>query len=41
VLTALAFLGATPPAVLNIRSLSDLQTALAASSAAAVRVRAR
>jgi hypothetical protein len=29
----LAFLGVTPPAVRNIRSLSDLQTALAASSA--------
>jgi hypothetical protein len=32
VLTALAFLGVTPPAVRNIRSLSDLQTALAASA---------
>jgi peptidoglycan hydrolase-like protein with peptidoglycan-binding domain len=33
VLSGLAFLGATPPAVLNIKSLADLQTALAASSA--------
>jgi peptidoglycan hydrolase-like protein with peptidoglycan-binding domain len=33
VLSGLAFLGATPPGVLNIRSLADLQTALAASSA--------
>jgi hypothetical protein len=33
VLTGLAFLGATPPAVRTIRSLADLQTALAASSA--------
>lgn len=33
VLTGLAFLGVTPPAVRNIRSLADLQTALAASSA--------
>jgi hypothetical protein len=33
VLTALSFLGVTPPAVRNIRSLADLQTALAASSA--------
>jgi hypothetical protein len=32
-LTGLAFLGVTPPAVRNIRSLADLQTALAASSA--------
>lgn len=32
VLTALSFLGATPPAVRNIRSLQDLQTALAASA---------
>lgn len=33
ILTGLAFLGATPPGVKNIRSLRDLQTALAASSA--------
>lgn len=33
VLTGLAFLGVTPPAVRNIRSLADLQVALAASSA--------
>jgi hypothetical protein len=33
VVTGLAFLGVTPPAVRNIRSLADLQTALAASSA--------
>lgn len=33
VLSGLAFLGVTPPAVRDIRSLADLQTALAASSA--------
>jgi hypothetical protein len=33
VVTGLAFLGVTPPAVRNIRSLADLQTALAASAA--------
>jgi hypothetical protein len=33
VLSGLAFLGVTPPAVRNIRSLRDLQTALAASAA--------
>jgi hypothetical protein len=33
VLSGLAFLGVTPPGVRNIRSLADLQTALAASSA--------
>jgi hypothetical protein len=33
ILSGLAFLGVTPPAVRNIKSLSDLQTALAASSA--------
>jgi hypothetical protein len=33
ILSGLAFLGVTPPAVRNIRSLSDLQSALAASSA--------
>jgi hypothetical protein len=33
ILSALSFLGATPPGVRNIRSLADLQTALAASSA--------
>jgi peptidoglycan hydrolase-like protein with peptidoglycan-binding domain len=33
VLSGLAFLGVTPPAVRNIRSLADLQSALAASSA--------
>jgi hypothetical protein len=33
ILSGLAFLGVTPPAVRNIRSLADLQTALAASSA--------
>lgn len=33
ILSGLAFLGATPPAVRNVRSLADLQTALAASSA--------
>jgi len=32
-LSALAFLGAVPPAVRNIKSLADLQNALAASSA--------
>lgn len=33
VLSGLAFLGVTPPGVRNIKSLADLQTALAASSA--------
>ncbi len=33
VLSGLVFLGATPPAVRDIKSLADLQTALAASSA--------
>jgi hypothetical protein len=33
VLSGLAFLGVTPPAVRNIKSLRDLQTALAASAA--------
>lgn len=33
VLSGLAFLGVTPPAVRNIRSLADLQVALAASTA--------
>jgi hypothetical protein len=33
VLSGLAFLGVTPPGVRNIRSLADLQTALAASGA--------
>lgn len=33
VLTGLAFLGATPPGVMNIKSLQDLQLALAASAA--------
>jgi len=33
ILSGLAFLGAVPPAVRNIRSLADLQNALAASSA--------
>jgi hypothetical protein len=33
ILSGLAFLGVTPPAVRNIRSLADLRTALAASSA--------
>jgi Mu-like prophage I protein len=35
-LSGLVFLGVTPPGVRNIRSLSDLQTALAASSATRV-----
>lgn len=33
ILSGLAFLGVTPPGVRNIKSLADLQTALAASSA--------